>query len=92
MENFNEKQNVTIRFPKRLLERIDEFKKAKGFGTRTQAIFYLIQAQLDIESKKWAAHVAAFCLLTYYFPIQNNNFSFERQRFTHVYLFPKNVH
>ena len=63
MENFNEKQNVTIRFPKRLLERIDEFKKAKGFGTRTQAIFYLIQAQLDDESKKWAAHVAAFCLL-----------------------------
>ena len=60
MENFNEKQNVTIRFPKRLLERIDEFKKAKGFGTRTQAIFYLIQAQLDDESKKQAAHVAAF--------------------------------
>jgi len=52
MENFNEKQNVTIRFPKRLLERIDEFKKAKGFGTRTQAIFYLIHAQLDDESKK----------------------------------------
>ena len=63
MENFNEKQNVTIRFPKRLLERIDEFKKAKGFGTRTQAIFYLIQTALEIESKKWAAHVAAFCLL-----------------------------
>lgn len=52
MENFNEKQNVTIRFPKRLLERIDEFKKAKGFSTRTQAIFYLIQTALEIESKK----------------------------------------
>ena len=87
-----EKQVVNVRFTKQLLDRIDAYKEEKGFGTRTQAIFYLLQIALDIESKKWAAHVAAFCLLTYYFPIQNNNFSFERQRFAHVYLFPKNVH
>jgi len=47
-----EKQTVNVRFPKQLLDRIDAFKEEKGFGTRTQAIFYLIQAQLDEESKK----------------------------------------
>lgn len=52
MDKPNEKQTVTIRFPKRLLERIDAYKKEKGFGTRTQAIFYLIQTALEIESKK----------------------------------------
>ena len=58
-----EKQMVNIRFTKQLLDRIDAYKEAKGFGTRTQAIFYLIQTALEIESKKWAARVAAFCLL-----------------------------
>ena len=52
MDKPNEKQTVTLRFQKRLLDRVDEYKKEKGFGTRTQAIFYLIQAQLDNESKK----------------------------------------
>ena len=45
-------QSVVVRFPKPLLERIDAYKEAKGFGTRTQAIFYLIQTALDAEEKK----------------------------------------
>ena len=52
MDKPNEKQTVTLRFQKRLLDRVDENKKEKGFGTRTQAIFYLIQTALEIESKK----------------------------------------
>ena len=55
-----EKQMVNIRFTKQLLDRIDAYKEAKGFGTRTQAIFYLIQTALEIESKKWAAHCSGF--------------------------------
>lgn len=47
-----EKQMVNIRFTKQLLDRIDAYKEAKGFGTRTQAIFYLLQIALDIENKK----------------------------------------
>ena len=47
-----EKQMVNIRFTKQLLDRIDAYKEVKGFGTRTQAIFYLLQIALDIESKK----------------------------------------
>ena len=46
-----EKQVVNVRFTKQLLDRIDAYKEAKGFGTRTQAIFYLIQTALEIESK-----------------------------------------
>jgi len=42
-----EKQSVVLRFPKKLLERVDDFKAQKGFGTRTQAIFYLIHVALD---------------------------------------------
>ena len=46
-----EKQVVNVRFTKQLLDRIDAYKEAKGFGTRTQAIFYLIQIALDKEGK-----------------------------------------
>ena len=42
-----EKQSVVLRFPKRLLERVDEHKEQKGFGTRTQTIFHLLQIALD---------------------------------------------
>ena len=42
-----EKQSVVLRIPKVLLERIDKFKEQRGFGTRTQAIFYLINYSLD---------------------------------------------
>lgn len=45
-------QSVVIRFPIVLLERVDKYKEDKGFGTRTQAVFHLIQTALDIESKK----------------------------------------
>lgn len=40
-------QVVNMRYPKELLKRIDDFKDKKGFGTRTQAIIYLIQYALD---------------------------------------------
>lgn len=46
-----EKQTVVLRFPKILLERVDMFKEEKGFGTRTQAIFYLINFALEQISK-----------------------------------------
>lgn len=46
-----EKQVVNVRFPKQLLDRIDAYKEEKGFGTRTQAIFHLIQIALDKEGK-----------------------------------------
>ena len=46
-----EKQVVNIRFTKQLLDRIDAYKEEKGFSTRTQAIFYLIQIALDKEGK-----------------------------------------
>lgn len=42
-----EKQTVVLRFPKTLLNRVDKYKEEKGFGTRTQAIFHLIQVALD---------------------------------------------
>lgn len=43
-----EKQTVVLKIPTILLERIDNFKNDRGFGTRTQAIFYLINYALDI--------------------------------------------
>ena len=42
-----EKQSVVLRVPKVLLERIDRFKEQRGFGTRTQAIFYLVNYALE---------------------------------------------
>jgi metal-responsive CopG/Arc/MetJ family transcriptional regulator len=42
-----EKQSVMLRIPRVLLERIDKFKEDKGFGTRTQAIFYLVNYALE---------------------------------------------
>lgn len=41
-----EKQSVVLRFPKTLLDRVDAYKKQKGFGTRTQTIFHLLQIAL----------------------------------------------
>lgn len=46
-----DKKSVMLRFPIGLLERVDKFQKEKGFGTRTQAIFYLISQALDINDK-----------------------------------------
>ncbi|GAA0476190.1 hypothetical protein IRB23SM22_23270 [Alkalibacterium sp. s-m-22] len=42
-----EKQSVILRFPKTLLDRVDKYKEQKGFGTRTQTIFHLIQTALE---------------------------------------------
>ncbi|MEQ6376961.1 hypothetical protein RZN22_03265 [Bacillaceae bacterium S4-13-58] len=42
-----EKQSVVLRFPKKLLDRVDDYKEQKGFGTRTQTIFHLIQVGLE---------------------------------------------
>ncbi len=42
-----EKQTVLLRFPKELLERVDSYKEKKGFSTRTQTIFHLIQVALE---------------------------------------------
>lgn len=42
-----EKQPVALKIPITLLERIDAFSDERGFGTRTQAIFYLINYALD---------------------------------------------
>ncbi|WLR51931.1 ribbon-helix-helix domain-containing protein [Bacillus tianshenii] len=42
-----EKQTVVLRFPKTLLNRVDKYKEEKGFGTRTQAVFHLIQVALE---------------------------------------------
>jgi len=46
-----EKQSVMLRIPRVLLERIDKFKEDKGFGTRTQAIFYLVNYALEQIAK-----------------------------------------
>mgnify|MGYP001297363425 CR=1 FL=1 len=42
-----EKQSVVLRFPKKLLERVDRYKEENGFGTRTQTIFHLLQVALE---------------------------------------------
>jgi metal-responsive CopG/Arc/MetJ family transcriptional regulator len=42
-----EKVSVVLRFPKGLLERVDKYKEEKGFGTRTQTIFHLLQVALE---------------------------------------------
>lgn len=42
-----EKQSVVLRFPKTLLEKVDKYKEQKGFGTRTQTIFHLLQVALE---------------------------------------------
>lgn len=47
-----EKHSVILRFPKTLLERVDAYKEKKGFGTRTQAIFHLIQTSLEQSENK----------------------------------------
>lgn len=47
-----EKQSVVLRFPKKLLERVDHYKEENGFGTRTQTIFHLIQVALEQSEKK----------------------------------------
>lgn len=52
MENLSKKQSVVLRMPLTLIERIDEFASERGFGTRTQAIFYLINYALDEITKK----------------------------------------
>ena len=47
-----EKQTVVLRFPKRLLERVDDYKEKNGFGTRTQTIFHLLQTALEQSDNK----------------------------------------
>ena len=42
-----EKQSVVLRFPKTLLKKVDKYKEQKGFGTRTQTIFHLLQVALE---------------------------------------------
>lgn len=38
---------INMRYPKELVERIDEYKERKGFTTRTQTIMHLIQVGLE---------------------------------------------
>ncbi|MFP3126430.1 ribbon-helix-helix domain-containing protein [Ectobacillus funiculus] len=40
------KQFINMRYPVKLLKRIDNFKEENDFTTRTQAIIYLIQFSL----------------------------------------------
>jgi metal-responsive CopG/Arc/MetJ family transcriptional regulator len=40
-------QLYNMKYPIRLLKRIDKFKKEKGFTTRSQAIIFLLQNSLD---------------------------------------------
>ncbi|WP_242142783.1 MULTISPECIES: ribbon-helix-helix domain-containing protein [unclassified Bacillus cereus group] len=47
-----EKQSVMLRFPKTLLNRVDAYKEQKGFGTRTQAIFHLLQIALEQSNNR----------------------------------------
>lgn len=47
-----EKQSVVLRFPKTLLERVDKYKEQRGFGTRTQAIFHLLQVALEQSERQ----------------------------------------
>jgi len=47
-----EKISVVLRFPKVLLDRVDQLKEKRGFSTRTQAIFYLLNMALDKEDIK----------------------------------------
>lgn len=42
-----EKQTVVLRFPKKLLERIDNYKEEKGFGTRTLSLIQTALEQSD---------------------------------------------
>ena len=45
-------QVFNMRYPKALLQRIDEFKDEKGFVTRSQAIIFLLQYGLEELKKK----------------------------------------
>ncbi|MEW4286160.1 hypothetical protein [Priestia koreensis] len=47
-----EKQSVVLRLPKTLVDKVDEYKENKGFGTRTQTIFHLIQVALDHSTSR----------------------------------------
>jgi len=47
-----EKQSVVLRFPKTLLEKVDKYKEQKGFGTRTQTIFHLLQVALEQSERQ----------------------------------------
>jgi metal-responsive CopG/Arc/MetJ family transcriptional regulator len=47
-----EKQSVILRFPKTLLEKVDKYKEQKGFGTRTQTIFHLLQVALEQSERQ----------------------------------------
>lgn len=51
-----EKQSVVLRVPKVLLSRVDKFKEERGFGTRTQAIFYLINYALEEIQRGDSSH------------------------------------
>lgn len=47
-----DKTSVLVRFPNKLIERIEYYQMEKGFSTRTQTIFHLIQVGLNNEEKK----------------------------------------
>lgn len=38
---------INMRLPIKLIERVDKYKKNKGFSNRTQTIIFLIQKSLD---------------------------------------------
>ena len=43
-------QMVNMKYPKKLLERIDKFKEDMGFSTRTNAIIHLLLIGLETKS------------------------------------------
>lgn len=43
----SELKMINMRLPIKLIERVDSYKKEKGFSNRTQTIIYLIQRSLD---------------------------------------------
>ena len=42
-------QMVNMKYPKKLLERIDKFKEEMGFTTRTNAIIHLLLIALETK-------------------------------------------
>jgi metal-responsive CopG/Arc/MetJ family transcriptional regulator len=41
------KTRISLLFPKDLVDKLDEYKKEKGFMTRTQLIIYLLYTALE---------------------------------------------
>lgn len=47
-----EKQNVMLRFPKELLNQVDEYQKGNNITSRSSAIFELLRKALQISDNR----------------------------------------